>query len=251
MFRLLKARWNQGFQYIKDPLRVRPPLPYRGLPQINADRMEPVEGFACPTGALCLEPLSIDLGKCLFCGDCTGICAHGEIVFTNNPRLGSTRRADLIVDRLHAEPAVKPHPVMSRLCRRSFKLRQVSAGGDNSAELELNALGNVNFDMGRYGIEFVASPRHADGILMTGPISKNMAYALAETYRAVPEPRVVIMAGAEAISGGVFAASSQAAFQAMLDRSFLDGVVVDLYIPGWPPHPLTVLDALCDFLGRR
>ena len=107
----------------------------------------------------------------------------------------------------------------------------------------MNALSNVNFDLGRYGIEFVASPRHADGILITGPISANMAYALRETYRAIPEPRVVILAGAEAISGGVFAGSPA------LDRSFLDEIPVDLYIPGWPPHPLTVLNALYDLSG--
>lgn len=245
MLRLLKVRLNQGFQAIRDPLSARPAGPFRGLPLITADRLEPEEDFVCPAGALNLDPLSIDLGKCLFCGDCAEISRRGEIVFTNDPRLGARRREDLIVDRQRSLPDIEPHPVISRLCRKSFKLRQVSAGGDNSAELELNALSNVNFDLGRYGVEFVASPRHADGILITGPLTRNMAYALRQTYDAVPEPRAVILAGPEAISGGLFASSPQ------LDRSFLDEVRADLYIPGWPPHPLTVLNALHDFLGRR
>lgn len=244
MLKLLKARWNQGFQYIPDPLRARPAAPFRGLPRVTGDKFTPPAGFVCPGGALRCEPLAIDLGRCLFCGDCAEAANDNEIVFTNDPRLAATRREDLIIDRNHAAPRVEAHPVMRKLCRRSFKLRQVSAGGDNSAELELNALSNVNFDLGRYGIEFTASPRHADGILITGPISRHMAYALRETYRAVPKPRVVILAGAEAIGGSVFAGS------AALDRSFLDEVPVDLYIPGWPPHPLTVINALCDFLGR-
>ncbi len=129
MLKMLQIRWRQGFQYIRDPLRACPPLPYRGLPRINADRLSAVPGFSCPSGALRLDPLAIDLGKCLFCGDCAAASPHDEIEFTNDPRLASVRREDLFVDRGHAAPAVEPHAVMRRLCRRSFKLRQVSAGG--------------------------------------------------------------------------------------------------------------------------
>ena len=93
---------------------------------------------------------------------------------------------------------------MLRVFGRSLKLRQVSAGGDNSAEADLNVLGTVVFDMGRFGIQFVASPRHADGIVITGPVSENMKEALIKTYEAVPEPKIVIAVGAAAISGGIF-----------------------------------------------
>ena len=128
---------------------------------------------------------------------------------------------------------------------RSLKLRQISAGGCNGCELELNALSNVNFDIGRYGIEFVASPRHADGIVITGPLTKNMAAAIQICYDAVPEPKIVILVGTCAISGGIFKDSSE------LDRKFMSENKIDLYIPGCPPHPLTFINGFLDWLGRK
>jgi Ni,Fe-hydrogenase III small subunit len=99
--------------------------------------------------------------------------------------------------------------------------------------------------MGRYGIEFVASPRHADGIVITGPVSKAMSLALFDTYEAVPDPKIVIAFGACAISGGVFYDSKE------IDRSFFDKVKVDLFVPGCPPHPLTFISGILDWLGRK
>lgn len=116
----------------------------------------------------------------------------------------------------------------------------MSAGGDGSCEAELNATGNVQFDLGRFGIEFAASPRHADGVLITGPISANMAKALELTYEACPKPRIVILDGTDAISGGMYSGSPD------LDRSFLENHQVDLYIPGNPAHPLTVINGILD-----
>jgi Ni,Fe-hydrogenase III small subunit len=243
MLKLLKARVNQGWQYIKNPLQAKPAAPFRGLPKIRLETADFEPETICPTGALSDHPLRLDLGKCIFCGQCELAGEQDGILFSNEPRLGATRREDLIISKDHPAPRIAPHPEISRLCRRSFKLRQVSAAGNNSDELELNALSNVNFDMGRYGIEFVASPRHADGIVITGPVSRNMAFALEETYHAVPDPKVIIICGTDAISGGVFADS------AALDRSFLEKYRVDLYIPGFPAHPLTVLNAFYDFLG--
>ena len=107
---------------------------------------------------------------------------------------------------------------ISKLFGNSLKLRQVSAGGDNSCEWELNAAGNVNFDMGRFGIEFVASPRHANGIVITGPITRNMAEPLQICYDAVPDPKIIILAGTDAISGGIYADSPA------IDRSFLEQI---------------------------
>jgi Ni,Fe-hydrogenase III small subunit len=121
----------------------------------------------------------------------------------------------------------------------------VSAGGDNSAEMELNAAGNVNFDMGRYGIEFVASPRHADGIVITGPISGNMSEALQICYDAVPTPKIVVLAGTAAISGGIFSGSPE------LRRKFIETIKPDLFVPGNPPHPLTFINGILDLTGRK
>ena len=128
---------------------------------------------------------------------------------------------------------------------RSLKLRQISAGGDNSCEWELGAANNVQFDMSRYGIDFVASPRHADGIVITGPITKNMAEAVQICYDAVPEPKIIVLVGTDAISGGIFAGSNA------IDRSFLDKYKVDLYIPGNPAHPLTIINGLLDLTRKR
>jgi Ni,Fe-hydrogenase III small subunit len=150
----------------------------------------------------------------------------------------------MIITAARKSPVITPRDEIKRLFSRSLKLRSVSAGGCNGCELELNALSNVNFDMGRFGIGFVASPRHADGVVVTGPATQNMAYALEETVRAVPEPRLLILAGTCAISGGLFKDSPA------IDRSFLTRHRPDLYIPGCPVHPLTALKALLKFLGR-
>ncbi|HPN64944.1 MAG TPA: NADH:ubiquinone oxidoreductase, partial [Candidatus Goldiibacteriota bacterium] len=126
-----------------------------------------------------------------------------------------------------------------------LKLRQVSAGGCNGCEMELNACSNVNFDMGRFGIDFVASPRHADGIVITGPVTKNMAPALEDTYKSIPLPKIIIAAGTCAISGGVFKDSDA------LDRSFFEKHKIDLYVPGCPVHPLTFVNGVLKLIGRK
>ena len=140
--------------------------------------------------------------------------------------------------------AIESRKEIKSVFGKSLKLRQVSAGSCNGCEMELNACSNCNFDMGRFGIDFVASPRHADGIVITGAISKNMAYALEEAYKSTPDPKIVILAGACAISGGIFQDSSE------LDREFLEKYPIDLYIPGCPVHPLTFINALLNFLGK-
>jgi Ni,Fe-hydrogenase III small subunit len=133
----------------------------------------------------------------------------------------------------------------SLLFGSSLKLRQVSAGGDNSCEWELNAANNVQFDLSRFGIEFVASPRHADGIVITGPITANMAEPLQICYDATPDPKMVVLCGSDAISGGIFEGSPA------LDRSFLENNRVDLYIAGNPAHPLTIINGLLALTGRE
>jgi Ni,Fe-hydrogenase III small subunit len=126
----------------------------------------------------------------------------------------------------------------------SLKLRQVSAGGCNACEAEVNVLSTIVFDIGRFGIQVVASPRHADGLLITGPVTHNMRLALEKTYTAVPSPKIVIAVGGCAISGGPFRDHPQ------VDNGADSIVPVDLYVPGCPPHPLTILDGLLRLLGR-
>ena len=202
----------------------------------------------CPVNAISTLPLAIDLGKCTFCGECAR-CFPEKISFTTDYRIATNERERLLIKEGQTTPVeinsgiVRPE--IHSLFKRSLKLRQVSAGGDNSCEWELNAANNVQFDMSRFGIEFVASPRHADGIVITGPISENMAEPLQITYDAVPDPKIIVLAGTDAISGGIFAGSPA------LDRRFLDKYPVDLYIPGNPTHPLTIINGLLDLTRKK
>jgi Ni,Fe-hydrogenase III small subunit len=178
-----------------------------------------------------------------------GACKCDAIQFTNYYKLSSTQRESLIITENMTPEDYEKFAVVSRqeikkVFGKSLKLRQVSAGGCNGCEMELNACSNCNFDMGRFGIDFVASPRHADGIVITGPITKNMSYALEDCYKSTPDPKVVILAGSCAISGGVFKDSTQ------LDRSFLEKYPIDLYIPGCPVHPLTFINGVLEFITK-
>lgn len=252
MLDLIKLRIKHGFQAINDLRSAKVPEGYRGFPLFD-DSVKGVDWQSvideCPAGAFILNPLSVDLGKCSFCGACEKK-SGGAVRFTSDHKLAATSRDHLIVKAgtsypVYIRDAVQARKEINRIFGRSLKLRQVSAGGCNGCELELNASGNVNFDMGRYGIDFVASPRHADGIVITGPITKNMSPALRDTYDSISTPKIVIAFGGCAISGGIFSGSGE------LNRSFMNEVTIDLFIPGCPPHPLTFINALLDFINRR
>jgi Ni,Fe-hydrogenase III small subunit len=249
MLNTLKILYHQGKQFIPDLRKVKVPGIFRGRPEISFENVnEEVLAELCPTNAISTGPVSIDLGKCTFCGECSRLFP-GKIKFTTDYRLSTNDRSRLIItEGITSSISLNPDMVrkeIQRLFSGSLKLRQVSAGGDNSTELELNAAGNVNFDMGRYGIEFVASPRHADGIVITGPISKNMAEPLQITFDATPSPKIIILAGTDAISGGIFEGSPA------IDRKFIEQNHIDLFVPGNPVHPLTFINGVLDLLGIK
>jgi len=252
MLDLIKLRIRHGFQAIADIRNAAMIETHHGFPIIDEtkyhDNWQKVVDV-CPTKAMTISPAAIDLGKCIFCGECER-ASNGAIRFSNGYTIAASKRDHLVVASSamymdYVASAIEAEKKIHTLFGRSLKLRQVSAGGCNGCEMELSACGNVNFDMGRFGVDFVASPRHADGIVITGPITKNMAPALSDAYKSISEPKIIIAVGACAISGGIFADSDE------LNREFLGSVKVDLFIPGCPPHPLTMINAILDFIGKK
>jgi len=250
LFEELKIFRKHRIQFVEDLRNANVPGPFRGRPVIDKE-ISPGDGQLlanlCPTGAIEIHPFSIDLGKCVFCNACQ-FAFPEKISFTNDYKFATNQRDKLKVfpgapNLIKVEKKLIRKEV-SKIFRKALKLRQISAGGDNSCEMELNAADNVNFDMGRYGIEFVASPRHADGIVITGPITNNMARAVEITWAAIPEPKILVLAGTDAITGGMFLSSKE------VNRGFLDDHYIDLYIPGNPIHPLTFINGLLDLTGR-
>jgi Ni,Fe-hydrogenase III small subunit/formate hydrogenlyase subunit 6/NADH:ubiquinone oxidoreductase subunit I len=254
MLRILLERLRQGSR--THPFPAQEPVlseRFRGLPVIDGSKCRDgcrdcVE--SCPTRAISAGEeggaprLNLDLGRCLFCNDCVQACPEGAIAWTQDYRLATRTRAALEVgDGRRLELAHALDAQARRLFGRSLKLRVVSAGGCNGCEADVNVLSTLVFDLGRFGISFVASPRHADGLLITGPVTRNMELAVRKTWDAVPAPKLVIAVGACAISGGPF----------IDHEEVLNGagalLPVDLFIPGCPPHPFTILDGILRLLG--
>jgi len=249
MIRTLKIIKHQGKQFIPDLQQVNLPDIHTGKPLIaeypcKADCAVCRE--LCPTQAISIQPVTIDMGRCVFCRECT-VCSEKIISFSNEYKIASndpellkvtagTENINFNSDFIRKE--------IQHFFGGSLKLRLVSDGSCNGCELELNAADNVNFDMSRYGVEFVASPRHADGLVVTGALVENSIRALELTYEAIPAPKILIALGACAISGGIFQNSKT------LNCSLFEKHKPDLYIPGCPPHPLTIINGILTLIGK-
>ena len=248
-------RLRHGCQTMAYPAGPPPPLPDRHGGALRVDAAKCTEGCAacvpvCPTQAITRpagNAVGLDLGRCIFCAACVEACPTQASTQTGDYRMAVRQREDLLLGKPGEEElrlGAALDDKLRRLFGRSLRLRQVSAGGCNACEADVNVLGTIGWDLGRFGIQFVASPRHADGLLITGPVTQSMRLALEKTYAAVPAPKIVIAVGACAIDGGPFAGHPQ-------QNDGASAVVpVDLFIPGCPPHPLTILDGLLRLLGR-
>lgn len=251
----LLHRLKRGCETMDYPKGPPPPLPDRHGGALKVEAGKCADGCTacvpvCPTEAITRDPgktVALDLGRCVFCSACVEVCPAHAITQTGDYRMAVRRREDLVLggpgkDEVRLAGALDDK--LRKLFGRSLRLRQVSAGGNGAEEADLNVLGTIGWDIGRFGIQFVASPRHADGLVITGPVSKAMELALRKTWDAMPEPKIVIAVGADAISGGAFRGHRQ------VNNGANSVLPVDLFIPGWPPHPLTILDGLLRLLGR-
>lgn len=251
MLQALLERLRQGYRTMPFP-RKSPTLSdrFRGRPVLDPGRCP--DGCrtcaeACPVGAVKIADQGpvVDLGLCLFCPACSEACPNGAFSFNREYRLAVRNRQELVLTPGAAVPRAEALAgELRKLFGRSLKLRQVSAGGCNACEADTNVLNTLAWDLGRFGIQFVASPRHADGLLVTGPVSENMREALLKTWEAVPAPKLVIACGACAIGGGPFRDLPA------VHNGVADLLPVDLFIPGCPPHPATIMDGLLRLVGR-
>lgn len=252
---IIAHRLKRGCETMAYPDGPAPALPDRHGGALKVDAAKCSEDCdacvpVCPTQAIVRpegKPVALDLGRCIFCAACVHVCPSGAITQTGDHRMAARLREDLILGEPEKEQvrlAVALDEKLRKLFGRSLRLRQVSAGGCAACEADTNVLGTIGWDLGRFGIQFVASPRHSDGLLITGAVSKNMVLALQKAYAAVAAPKIVIAVGACAIAGGPFIDNPQ------ILNGAASVVPVDLYIPGCPPHPLTILDGMLRLLNR-
>jgi len=255
----------------------------RGRPEIDWEKWRDARPASniCPTGAISFQDANghraamLDLGKCIFCGLCAEV--DSAIRITNACECAVRHREDLLTsaryrlkpdgthDRLVSTPSAgtagsselsgfqhKSVDVIgqqikeraNKILGRSLHIREVDAGSCNGCEIEIVNLNSPIYDIERFGIHFVASPRHADMLLVTGPVTRNMELALRKTYDATPDPRLVVAVGACGCSGGIFG-------QTYATCGAVDSVIpVDVYIPGCPPNPYALLNGILQAIGR-
>lgn len=239
-FDILRVRARQGFKTMTYPDGPPPALPDRfaGLPTVDQAVCKACPGHcvdSCPCDAIKkADSLTIDLGRCLFCRECQRVCPNGALSFGGDYRLASSTREGLISCGDTSTPSAFNDKAAS-LYGKVISLRVVSAGGCGACEADTNVLNTLAWDLSRFGINYAASPRHCDGMILIGSVPPNMAEAVLETYQAIPGPKFVMAVGSCTVSG--------------VSREDFP-VPVDLFIPGCPPHPLTILDGMLRFLGR-
>jgi Ni,Fe-hydrogenase III small subunit/formate hydrogenlyase subunit 6/NADH:ubiquinone oxidoreductase subunit I len=278
MFKIIQKTIATGIvttNYPDEPAQVSEH--FRGRPSFAFEKWTDARPAAevCPTGAISVcdegdsRRVTVDYGLCVFCGLCAEASPDGAVRITQEFEMATPNRANLILtaeyslsaDRAHCELRAvhqrlgdvetdlervgqKARKEIHNVLSRSLAIREVDAGSCNGCELEIVALNNPVYDLERFGIQFVASPRHADMLLVTGPVTRNMELALLKTYRAMPEPRLVVAVGACGISGGIFGKN-------YASLGGVDNVVpVDVYIPGCPPRPQALLHGILLAVGR-
>ena len=259
MLTALLRSLRTGVVTIREPME--PPPRFRGAPRVRPgavlDDLPPPS--VCPTGAITggagESRYAIDLARCVFCGRCAEASLEGAIALGREVELASRRRERLVVE-VERGPEGRAEPVaqapsgeavaaqIRRTLGRSLALRHLDSGSCNACDWELTALLNPVYDVRRLGIDFVASPRHADGVIVTGPVTRNLEAAVRRTYEAVPEPRVVIAVGACACSGGIVGRSYASA------GGVGEVLPVDVFIPGCPPRPQAIIFGILVAIGR-
>lgn len=277
MFKILRQSIRTGVVTNSFPTVVTEPADgFRGKPEIDFARCTACNtcAEACPTDAITLETgiqnertLSLNYGDCIFCGECETACPDA-IRLTKEFQLATTDKSALLTRARYnldekgtfefagaiantpssteslEEIGANLREKINRLFGRSLHIREVDAGSCNGCEVEITALNNPIYDIERFGIHFVASPRHADMLLVTGPVTRNMELALKQTYEATPDPKLVVAVGACAIGGGVFG-------KGYASCGGVDAVVpVDVYIPGCPPRPEALLHGILVAVNR-
>jgi Ni,Fe-hydrogenase III small subunit/formate hydrogenlyase subunit 6/NADH:ubiquinone oxidoreductase subunit I len=272
MFETLRQSLKTGIvttSYPRTPAEVSSRS--RGRPEIDWEHWKDARPAAaiCPTGAIEIldddsaRTATLDLGKCIFCGLCADIdpgirmTNRCELAVRSRDGLRQTARYRLNEDGTHhrlleapgkdesleaagRELQARIHSVLGR----SLHIREVDAGSCNGCEVEIHGLNSPIYDIERFGIHFVASPRHADMLLVTGPVTRNMELALRKTYDATPAPRLVVAVGACGCSGGIFGRNYATC-------GGVDSILpVDVYIPGCPPNPHALLHGILLAIGR-
>ncbi len=276
MLNIIRRLMNDGVVTNDYPRIVaEPPDGFLGRPVIDFERCTTCDlcAEACPTGAISIiqsnneKVLSLNYGDCIFCGECAVACPDA-VRMTKEFQLATTTKENLVTrarykedgqgvfrfsgmvnapgpnDRSMEEIGNQLKEKIHKLLGRSLHIREVDAGSCNGCEIEITALNNPTYDIERFGIHFVASPRHADMLLVTGSVTRNMEIAVKHTYEATPDPKIVVAVGACAIGGGIFGKSYASC-------GGVDNVLpVDVFIPGCPPRPEAILHGILLAVGR-